>query len=263
MAENKTILEALAKRWYHEVWGQWDLDVLSDIAQPDLSVDTALGGVYQGFDQFWGYQGRVWGGFRDLQAKILDSQADEEKLTCTVQWTGTHEGHIWGQEGTGKAISFTSTSTLEAKDGKLAKVVESTDLASVRQQVGAPAEPQVFEQQKQRVIPTLRAMDWDESRRFYIKTLGFQVLFEWRHAPKFPVYAGIRKDDVNLHVSEHTGDCQPGSHIAILWPGVDALHKEITQNGFTTEPPADQPWGDRSFDIKDPAGNSITFYEPC
>jgi catechol 2,3-dioxygenase-like lactoylglutathione lyase family enzyme len=111
------------------------------------------------------------------------------------------------------------------------------------------------------VIPTFRSTDWEISRPFYAK-LGFGVWFEWRHAVDFPVYAGVERDGIWLHISEHTGDCEPGSAIAIQYEDVDGLHAEITANGLDADPPQDQPWGDRAFNISDPDDNTITFSWP-
>ncbi|TNE50582.1 MAG: hypothetical protein EP343_07805 [Deltaproteobacteria bacterium] len=253
-------LSKLIKSWYSKVWTEWDVE-LNDIAHEDVVVKGAFGQTTEGFDSFWAYQGQIWGGFPDLKAEESNLSVEGDTATCSVTWTGTHLGHIWQREGTHQPVEFHTQATLEQKDGKLCRVTETSDLAAIRTQIGATPEPPRFEHQDQQVIPAFRALDWNESRQFYGR-MGFAVVFEWRHAPRFPVYAGIRCGEVNLHISEHTGDCEPGSSVSIRWPGVDALHSHITEQGLEPGPLCDQPWGDRSFNISDPSNNVLTFFEP-
>ena len=42
-------------------------------------------------------------------------------------------------------------------------------------------------------IPHLRILDYDKAVAFYVGVLGFEIDFEWRHEPGFPVYMGIRR----------------------------------------------------------------------
>ena len=36
-------------------------------------------------------------------------------------------------------------------------------------------------------IPHLRILDYDKAVTFYVGALGFEIAFEWRHQPGFPV----------------------------------------------------------------------------
>jgi catechol 2,3-dioxygenase-like lactoylglutathione lyase family enzyme len=46
----------------------------------------------------------------------------------------------------------------------------------------------------QRVLPTLRILDSEKSKAFYVEKLGFHVDWEWHHAPESPVFMQISRD---------------------------------------------------------------------
>lgn len=62
-----------------------------------------------------------------------------------------------------------------------------------------------------RVIPILRIFDVAKAREFYVDYLGFSVDFEHRFHDNAPLYMGISRDGLVLHLSEHHGDPSTGS----------------------------------------------------
>ena len=58
-------------------------------------------------------------------------------------------------------------------------------------------------------------LDQDAALEFYVGFLGFEE--KWRHQcePDLPVYMGVERDGVLLHLSEHFGDATPGAHVRI------------------------------------------------
>ena len=63
--------------------------------------------------------------------------------------------------------------------------------------------------------PILRIFDEVKAREFYVDFLGFTVDWEHRFEEGLPLYLQISKDDCVLHLSEHHGDCCPGSAMRI------------------------------------------------
>ena len=56
-----------------------------------------------------------------------------------------------------------------------------------------------------RVIPILPTKDVAAAVQWY-EHYGFEVMFEHRFEPHLPAYVGIKRDDAEIHLSEHTGD---------------------------------------------------------
>ena len=111
--------------------------------------------------------------------------------------------------------------------------------------------------------PILRIFDEAKARDFYVAYLGFTVDFEHRFAPKMPLYMGISRAGLHLHLSEHHGDATPGSTVYVRMRGLRADHKELhTRPGHGMNPglEEDAPGGPM-MEITDPFGNRIRFAE--
>lgn len=57
----------------------------------------------------------------------------------------------------------------------------------------------------------LRIFDLDRAREFYVDWLGFTVDWEHRFDDTAPLYMQVSRDEVVLHLSEHSGDGTPGT----------------------------------------------------
>ena len=84
---------------------------------------------------------------------------------------------------------------------------------------------------QQRVMPTLRMTDYERSKDFYVAHLGFQIDWEHRFEPGFPVFMQVSRDGLAFFLTEHTGDCPVGGLIHLYVPDVDAWFGECRQKG--------------------------------
>jgi uncharacterized glyoxalase superfamily protein PhnB len=111
------------------------------------------------------------------------------------------------------------------------------------------------------VTPILRSFDEAKAREFYLDYLGFRVLFEHRFEPQLPLYMGIARDGVELHLSEHHGDASPGASLRIAVADIDALQAELAAKAYRHARPQVEtmPWGTRDMTVTDPFGNRLTF----
>ena len=109
-------------------------------------------------------------------------------------------------------------------------------------------------------IPILRIFDEAKAREFYCAFLGFAVQFEHRFAPDLPLYMGIARDSLHLHLSEHHGDASPGSTVFVRMRGVRVLHAELLQKQYRYGRPgiSREEWGE-VLEVHDPFGNRIRF----
>ena len=106
-----------------------------------------------------------------------------------------------------------------------------------------------------RVVPIFRVADAATSVEWYAQ-LGFEQVFEHRFAPDMPAYVGIRRDDAEIHLSEHAGDASPHSLVYVWVESVDALAERF---GATVD---EMPWA-RDFEVADPDGNRLRVAEPA
>lgn len=111
--------------------------------------------------------------------------------------------------------------------------------------------------------PVLRFFDEAATRAFFIDWLGFNVTFEYRHEEGAPLYMGIARNGCSMHLTQHHGDCTPGSQVRLHTSDVDALHAELAAKPYAFArpgPPEMRPWGYRELSVTDPAGNRINFW---
>jgi len=111
---------------------------------------------------------------------------------------------------------------------------------------------------KQRVMPTLRITNYATSNKFYTAGLGFQIDWEHRFEPGFPVFMQVSRDGLAFFLTEHTGDCPVGGLIHLYVPDVDAWFGEFRQKGVAVkEPPNEGLQGLRSMTVLDPDRNKL------
>lgn len=99
------------------------------------------------------------------------------------------------------------------------------------------------------LVPILRVTDGRTAAAWYGR-LGFSVVGEHRFAPDLPLYLFLRRGDVHLHLSEHTGDARPGT-LAYFY--VDDVASIAAAFGVMVE---EQPWGPE-VELTDPDGNRL------
>ncbi|WP_175651865.1 glyoxalase superfamily protein [Pseudomonas sp. Marseille-P9899] len=111
-----------------------------------------------------------------------------------------------------------------------------------------------------KTIPILRMFDEIKAREFYLDFLGFSVEFEHRFETDLPLYLGISRNGLHLHLSEHHGDASPGSTIFVPMQNIELLRDELQgkRYGYGRPDIVQQGWG-QVLEVYDPFGNRIRF----
>jgi len=111
-------------------------------------------------------------------------------------------------------------------------------------------------------IPIFRMFNEAKAREFYLDFLGFSVEFEHRFEPGMPLYLGICRGKLQLHLSEHHGDASPGATLFVPMKGIEALRDELREKNYPYGRPdiVEQGWG-RVLEVHDPFGNRVRFCE--
>jgi catechol 2,3-dioxygenase-like lactoylglutathione lyase family enzyme len=118
--------------------------------------------------------------------------------------------------------------------------------------------------QFEKTIPLLRIFDLQKAKEFYVDFLGFAVDWEHRFDDRAPIYMSVSRGTLTLHLTEHYGDCCPGSTVYVSMRGIDEFHREIMTKkyGFMRPGIGGTEWGSTMMEITDPFGNRIRFDEP-
>jgi catechol 2,3-dioxygenase-like lactoylglutathione lyase family enzyme len=111
-----------------------------------------------------------------------------------------------------------------------------------------------------RTSPTLRIFDENKAREFYCDFLGFSVTFEHRFSDGLPLYLGLDRGDLSLHLTEHHGDASPGANVFVATRNIRAFHQELAAKNYAFNSPAldELPWG-LQVQVNDPFFNRIRF----
>lgn len=113
----------------------------------------------------------------------------------------------------------------------------------------------------ERAIPILPGDDLSIMRGFYVNKLGFEVLFEATEDGVTGLL-GIARGDIQITI-----DCPMPGHgrdacVSLEVESADAYYDEWSARVDVLRPPKDEVWGARTFDLLDPAGNTIFVIGP-
>jgi catechol 2,3-dioxygenase-like lactoylglutathione lyase family enzyme len=115
------------------------------------------------------------------------------------------------------------------------------------------------------VKPILRIFDYKKTLEFYIDWLGFIIDWEYKEEDA-PIYIQVSLGDIVLHLSEHHGDCTPGSKVFIDdFKGLKEFHQGIIDKQYKyNRPGIEVPFWDAdalAVTVIDPFGNKLLFVE--
>ncbi|WP_191565538.1 glyoxalase superfamily protein [Metabacillus idriensis] len=113
------------------------------------------------------------------------------------------------------------------------------------------------------VIPILRIFDEKKAKEFYLDYLGFKVDWEHRFQPDFPLYLQLSIESVQIHLSEHHGDCSPGAAIRLECTDLQNYHSILNSKVYSFANPGIEkmPWNLNELTVHDPFSNRIIFYQ--
>lgn len=115
----------------------------------------------------------------------------------------------------------------------------------------------------QKTIPILRIFDVERAKEFYSGFLGFAADWEHHFDDNSPAYIQVSRAGMTLHLSEHHGDCCPGSTVFVSMTGIDEFHREVTSSGYKYMRPGLETtfYNAKCMEVIDPFGNRIRFNE--
>jgi catechol 2,3-dioxygenase-like lactoylglutathione lyase family enzyme len=115
----------------------------------------------------------------------------------------------------------------------------------------------------QQTIPIFRIFDVAKAKEFYVGFLGFAIDWEHRFDDVAPVYMQISRAGCVLHLSEHHGDCCPGSTVFLRVRDVESFHAEISAKNYGyLRPGVERTFhNSKCMEVIDPFGNRMRFDE--
>ena len=116
-------------------------------------------------------------------------------------------------------------------------------------------------------IPVLRMLDEENSKRFYVGFLGYEI--EWEHrfrdSPESPLYMQLRQGASVLHLNGHADQDAPTAEVRVPVRHLGAFCQTLRERSGNQVMDAVDPRNEgRSTDLNlyDPSGNLIVFWSP-
>ena len=115
------------------------------------------------------------------------------------------------------------------------------------------------------IHPILPVQDVVEALKFYVNKLGFSIAFA--DDSKNPTYAGIRRDDIEIHLQWHDAhEWEAGFStpmLRIVTQNIEALYEEYQVQEVFHENTLirETAWQTFEFAFFDLYGNGLTFYK--
>lgn len=127
--------KALVRRFYEELWNQWNYSIVGDVLTPDVAFHGSLGVHKNGHEGFIQYAELVRGAFPDFTNTIEDLIAEGNKVAACLTYRGTHLGEIFDIEPTGRAIRYIGTAIFVFRDGLISNAWVLGDRLELMQQL--------------------------------------------------------------------------------------------------------------------------------
>jgi ketosteroid isomerase-like protein len=122
-----TANQALARRWFEEVWNKKRRDAIEEMLHPDSVFHE--GSVDTGSAEFHGYFDRMHSTFSDIRIVVHDALEDGDKVclrwSCCMKHTAD-----------GKPVETTGISIMRVADGKLIEGWQNWDMVAVLEAIG-------------------------------------------------------------------------------------------------------------------------------
>lgn len=111
----------------------------------------------------------------------------------------------------------------------------------------------------ERAVPVLQIDEYQAAVDYYVTGLGFEIDFEHRHEPGFPVFMCIKRREVYIQLSEH-GRGHSGSEVYVFINDLQSFYERCVANEIPTHGPPDQKaWGNTDLVLTDPFRNTLRF----
>jgi uncharacterized glyoxalase superfamily protein PhnB len=113
----------------------------------------------------------------------------------------------------------------------------------------------------ERAVPVLPADDLSVAKDFYVRGLGFTVTWEVTDDGKTGLL-GVERGAIALTLDAPMDGHGRDACVSLHVENTDAYYREWRDKVAIRQPPKDEPWGARTFDVIDPFGNTIFVIGP-
>jgi steroid delta-isomerase-like uncharacterized protein len=139
--ETATANKELMRRFYKEVFGDWNMALVDEVVSPQFVSHDWPEGTPTGTQPFLGFYSAIRSALPDARYEVDDLIAEGDKVVVRWRLLGTHKGDFGGFAATGRPIELKGVAIYRLEDGKLMERWVVADLYAVLQEMQRPATP--------------------------------------------------------------------------------------------------------------------------
>ena len=126
----------IAKNWL-KAMNEHNVDKMSVLCWEDaVGEEIAEPHPAKGRDQIANSYRELFTAFPDCASEILNTFSGKDQVLAEVRWTGTNKGDFRGTPATGKFVDIKIAYIFKIDKGKIKKITEYYDGATVAKQMG-------------------------------------------------------------------------------------------------------------------------------
>lgn len=137
--EITTANKQLVRRFYKEVYGDWNLAMVDEVVLPRFTSHDWPEGSPTGRQGFELFYSAIRTAVPDARYEVDDLIAEGDKVVVRWRLLGTHEGDFRGIAPTGQAIALKGIAIYRVDGGKLMERWVVTDLYGLLEEIRQPA----------------------------------------------------------------------------------------------------------------------------
>ena len=133
--------EAIARRFYDEVFARGNLAVLDELLHDDFVEHEAMPGMPTGPEAPKAMAAMFREAFPDLRVEVDDTVEEGDKLVVRCRFLGTHRGEFMGRPATGRSFEINGIDILEFEGDQVIAHWGVVDTAGMMEQLGVAGPP--------------------------------------------------------------------------------------------------------------------------
>jgi steroid delta-isomerase-like uncharacterized protein len=127
----------IARTFIH-IWGQGDLAIIDELADPDIVVVYPIcPRIIRGTQMFKQVMVSFRSAFPDSDLHIEEEIAEDDKVVIRWLFSGTHRGNIMGIPATNQSVSWTGITIYTIVEGKVVQERGEEDFLGFLRQIRA------------------------------------------------------------------------------------------------------------------------------
>ncbi len=127
---------AIVRRYYEDLWNQWNLDLADELIAPDVTFRGSLGVTVRGRDGFERYLTMVRTAFPNFHNTVEDLVAEGDKVAARLTYRGTHEQELFGIASTHRQVTYSGIAIFRITNGMIVDGWVLGDTLRLMQQLG-------------------------------------------------------------------------------------------------------------------------------